>query len=271
MERNPGAEDHDHGEDEAAHPADGRGERRAERGPDAGVREDGGAQGADDAGGGAEGTDGSQGETVRGGTEREGTRRDGVERGENDGGDESGEVPLPLDEKAAWEQIVAAYGDHPKAEDMAPAAEPGGDARTGTAARPAPNSRPDADGEGDEGGMSVRSFTVYSAGAGPRDWSLPVADEETGEAEEDDDEGHFVPPEPPPLPQPDTTAKFAWLAVLGGPLLLIFMVVFQQELTWWIATLGVGGFLGGFATLVARMRDGRDEDDWDDPGRGAVV
>ncbi|NLU74533.1 hypothetical protein HCC61_17920 [Streptomyces sp. HNM0575] len=177
---------------------------------------------------------------------------------------------MPLDEEAAWEQIVAAYGDHPKAEDMAPA-EPGGDARTGTAARPAPGSRPDGDGEGDEGGTSVRSFTVYSAGSGPRDWSLPSADDEPDGAGEEDDEGHFVPPEPPPLPQPDTTAKFAWLAVLGGPLLLIFMVVFQQELTWWIATLGVGGFLGGFATLVARMRDGRDEDDWDDPGRGAVV
>ncbi|KOG86630.1 membrane protein, partial [Streptomyces varsoviensis] len=43
-----------------------------------------------------------------------------------------------------------------------------------------------------------------------------------------------------------------------------------QELTWWITTLGVGGFLGGFATLVIRMKDSDDEED-DDPGRGAVV
>ncbi|WP_246531074.1 hypothetical protein [Streptomyces bathyalis] len=183
-------------------------------------------------------------------------------------------TPVPFDENAAWEQIVASYGDHPKAEDMAPAADSGGDARTGTgtAARPAPGPRPDGESEGDDGGTSVRSFTVYSAGSGPRDWSLPASEDEPGTGgEEEDDEGHFVPPEPPPLPQSDTTGKFAWLAVLGGPLLLIFTVLFQQELTWWIATLGIGGFLGGFATLVARMRDGRDEDDWDDPGRGAVV
>ena len=32
----------------------------------------------------------------------------------------------------------------------------------------------------------------------------------------------------------------------------------------------VGGFLGGFATLISRMRDGHD-DDWTDPGSGAVV
>ncbi|OEV11258.1 hypothetical protein [Streptomyces nanshensis] len=178
---------------------------------------------------------------------------------------------MPLDEEAAWEQIVASYGDHPKAEDMAPAAEPGGDTRTGTTARPSPGTRPDGESEGDEPGSSLRSFTVYSAGAGPRDWRLPSQSDDADGTGEEDDEGHFVPPEPPPLPRADTTAKFAWLAVLGGPLLLILTVLFQQELTWWIGTLGVGGFLGGFATLVARMRDERDEDDWDDPGRGAVV
>ncbi|SCK24852.1 hypothetical protein [Streptomyces sp. WMMB 322] len=220
MERNPGAEDDGHGEDDP---------RRAE-----------------------------------GGHEEHG--RDGLRKDERD----DGAAPVPLDEDAAWEQIVAAYGDHPKAEGMA-SADSGGDARTGTAARPAPGPRPEGESEGDDGATPVRSFTVYSAGSGPRDWSLPASDDEPGGTPEEDDEGHFVPPEPPPLPQADTTGKFAWLAVLGGPLLLIFTVLFQQELTWWIATLGIGGFLGGFGTLVARMRDGRDEDDWDDPGRGAVV
>ncbi|WP_308416637.1 hypothetical protein [Streptomyces sp. AJS327] len=115
------------------------------------------------------------------------------------------------------------------------------------------------------GPPSVRGFTVLTLNAtpapGPRDWS-PA---------EDDDEGHFVPPEPPPVPRGDATTTFAWIAALGGPLLLFGSIVFQVELVWWIVTLGVGGFLGGFGTLVARMRDGRDDDDWDDPGRGAVV
>ena len=53
-------------------------------------------------------------------------------------------------------------------------------------------------------------------------------------------------------------------------MLLLLAVLLQWDMTWWLTTLGIGGFLGGFATLVARMRDGDDEDD-DDPGRGAVV
>ena len=94
---------------------------------------------------------------------------------------------------------------------------------------------------------------------GPRDYSL---------ADDDEDEGHFVPPPPPPLPQVDPVTKIAWIAVLGGPLLLFAMVLFQQPVSWWMIVLGVGGFLGGFATLVARMPD--DEDD-EDPTGGAVV
>ncbi|MFF0158316.1 hypothetical protein ACFYRY_12400 [Streptomyces sp. NPDC005263] len=107
---------------------------------------------------------------------------------------------------------------------------------------------------------------AFAPGVGPRDYRMPEpADEDLDE----DDEGHFVPPEPPPLPAADTTAKFAWLGVLGGPVLLLLAVVLGWEMTWWLATVGIGGFLGGFATLVMRMRTG-DEDD-EDPGRGAVV
>lgn len=69
----------------------------------------------------------------------------------------------------------------------------------------------------------------------------------------------------------DTTAKFAWLAVVGGPVLLLLAVLLQWEMTWWLTTLGIGGFLGGFATLVARMSPHDDDDDDDYPGRGAVV
>lgn len=94
-------------------------------------------------------------------------------------------------------------------------------------------------------------------------------DKEDGDSDDEDDEGHFVPPEPPPLPEADTTAKFAWLGVVGGPVLLLLAVLLRWEMTWWLTTLGIGGFLGGFATLVMRMNGDDDEDD--DPGRGAVV
>jgi hypothetical protein len=95
---------------------------------------------------------------------------------------------------------------------------------------------------------------------GPRDY----------EAAEDADEGHFVPPEPPPLPEADTTAKFAWLAVLGGPALLLFDALVWREVAGWPAWVGVSAFLGGFVTLVARMKD-HDENEPPDPHGGAVV
>ncbi len=101
---------------------------------------------------------------------------------------------------------------------------------------------------------------------GPRDYSAPASSEEDFD---EDDEGHFVPPEPPPLPSADTTAKFAWLGVIGGPILMLLAVLLSWDMTWWLATIGIGGFLGGFGTLVMRMRT--DEEDGDDPGRGAVV
>ncbi|MFJ5924103.1 hypothetical protein ACIQF6_16050 [Kitasatospora sp. NPDC092948] len=95
---------------------------------------------------------------------------------------------------------------------------------------------------------------------GPRDYTVA----------EDEEEGHFVPPEPPPLPAADTTAKFAWLAVLGGPALLLFDAVVWREVSGWPAWVGVIAFLGGFGTLVSRMKD-RDDDEPEDPNGGAVV
>ncbi|MGW1198327.1 hypothetical protein ACWD4B_21185 [Streptomyces sp. NPDC002536] len=165
----------------------------------------------------------------------------------------------PLAEEAAWQQLVAAYGEQPDPEKGLWPATGGEDA-------PAEEAAPKPEPERPERPEQPGSFIVYAPGVGPRDWTTPSAPAPA----EQEEEGHFVPPEPPPLPTGDVTSRFAWIAVLGGPLLLLVMVLLRQELTWWITTLGVGGFLGGFATLVLRMRDS-DGDDDDDPGRGAVV
>ncbi|MEV7423678.1 hypothetical protein [Streptomyces sp. NPDC091212] len=108
---------------------------------------------------------------------------------------------------------------------------------------------------------------VFAPGVGgPRDYRLAEPSEKDFD---EGDEGHFVPPEPPPLPESDATTRFAWLAVVGGPVLMLVAVLLQWEMTWWLTTVCIGGFLGGFATLVARMHE--DDDESDDPGRGAVV
>ncbi|MFI6279253.1 hypothetical protein [Streptomyces sp. NPDC050988] len=206
----------------------------------------------------------------------------------------SGEEQGPsFDEAAAWEAIVAGYGDEPpdppgakpfkSIEDLAllePETNDSGDADTKSAksskgpketkgstdtteaTEPTAQDEPSAETE-----KPLGSSVAFAPGvSGPRDYSMPEPVEEDFD---EDDEGHFVPPEPPPLPAADATAKFAWLAVIGGPLLLLLAVLLGWTMTWWLATIGIGGFLGGFATLVGRMRG--DDEDEDDPGRGAVV
>lgn len=176
----------------------------------------------------------------------------------------------PLDEDAVWAALIAGFDDEPEpgavaswpeAENVAdqPAADPAEKPSAG------PDTEPPRDDDGPAAVHTVlpptdRSIVIHPVIHGPRDYGLD---------DDDDDDAHFVPPEPPPLPEADVTTKFAWIAVLGGPLLLLAFVLFGLELTWWAITVGVGGFLGGFATLVARMRTGEDDDEM--PGGGAVV
>ena len=84
----------------------------------------------------------------------------------------------------------------------------------------------------------------------------------------DDPHDHFVPPEPPRGPRLDWISRAAWLGLLGGPLLLIAAAVLDFG-TGRITAIGVVGFIGGFLTLVIRMKDRLPQDDT--PDDGAVV
>ena len=208
--------------------------------------------------------------------------------------------PQPIDEEAAWAAIVAGYGEEPadppgakpfkSVEDLAllegdlnetPRREPKPAVPDEGAEAPGAPDASDGDGTSAETGRGTdrepkadaespplgSSITFAPGVAGPRDYS--IAEPKDDDLDESD-EGHFVPPEPPPLPEGDVTSKFAWLAVIGGPVLMLVAVLLQWNMSWWLTTLCVGGFLGGFVTLVARMSHGDDDED-DDPGRGAVV
>jgi hypothetical protein len=95
-----------------------------------------------------------------------------------------------------------------------------------------------------------------------RGWSEPV---KPGTAEATwEDEGHFVPPEPPPLPVPEPHRLVAWAGVLGAPLVMLVLVVFRITPPGWLSLLLVVGFVGGFVGLVATMR--RDDDGQGDDG-----
>jgi len=84
----------------------------------------------------------------------------------------------------------------------------------------------------------------------------------------DDPHDHFVPPEPPRGPRLDWISRLAWLGLIGGPLLLIAAAVLDFG-TGRITTIAVVGFVGGFLTLVIRMKDRLPPDDT--PDDGAVV
>ena len=198
--------------------------------------------------------------------DRDDSEEKGVPLGEPFGESLGDEQNVPFDEEAAWQAIVSGYGDEPK---DPPGAKPFKSVEDLALLEPEPNDSRTTDPTEDKPPTAkpLGSSVAFAPGvAGPRDSEAPEPSDDDFDA---DDEGHFVPPEPPPLPAADTTAKFAWLAVIGGPVLLLLAVLLSWDMTWWLATLGIGGFLGGFGTLVSRMKS--DDEDGDDPGRGAVV
>lgn len=104
------------------------------------------------------------------------------------------------------------------------------------------------------------------AGSGPQHG--PERDATSGD-EADDERDHYVPPPPPPLPRADPVTRLAWVGMLGGPVLLALAAIFGLAIGGWVAFLAVAGFVGGFVTLVARMKDRPPTDSgYDD---GAVV
>jgi hypothetical protein len=80
---------------------------------------------------------------------------------------------------------------------------------------------------------------------------------------------HFVPEPPPPLPRPAIATFWALVGVIGGLTVLILAGILHWELDPVVQTAAGFGILGGFATLIWRMREAPgDDDDGDD---GAVV
>lgn len=145
-----------------------------------------------------------------------------------------GSPGLPEHEQQAWDAIVASLREEVHA-DGAPAPDDAG--------TPSPG----------------------DAFAGPRDYRPPVDDDlDVLDALGEDEGPGFQPPEPPPIPRPaDAIGRASWAAVIGGPVL----VVVSRGLGWddWIGHAGLAIAIGGFVSLVWRMKDRDDGDD------GAVV
>ncbi|MET3963574.1 hypothetical protein ABIE44_003508 [Marmoricola sp. OAE513] len=84
-----------------------------------------------------------------------------------------------------------------------------------------------------------------------------------------EDEGRFVPPEPPPVPRPRGVRALAWFGLFGIPALMLVMVIAHWSPPSPTGLLMIAWFVGGFGYLVATMNGPRDPDSgWDD---GAVL
>lgn len=147
------------------------------------------------------------------------------------------DAPPPPDDDAAWEELVAGF-DAPPADPVArwPASED----LDAPASRPAPPARP------------LEPEPVEDLPE-PVEW----------------DEGHYVPPPPPPIPVAHPLTLWAWVALLGGLVILIGSQLISYQLSPAKSLIAVLLVVGGFVTLVARMRDSPPTDSG--PDDGAVV
>ena len=208
-------------------------------------------------------------------------------------------TPDASDEEAAWRELVAQYAA-PAMADGVPVPWPTREdlPGTGTAGR----GSADSDSSGpDTADLDATDLDAADLDAADTDADLDTADSdepETGDSPTapgtspvpgvipappplriirpasstpppaDEDE-HFVPPVPPPLPQLDPLTKGAWVALFGGPLYLLVAVMASWQVPDWAAFCAVAAFVGGFATLVVRMGDRPPRDSG--PDDGAVV
>jgi hypothetical protein len=164
----------------------------------------------------------------------------------------------PLDEEAAWLEIVAHYGDRPEmGPDLGPDADPEEPAEPGAPSHPVGQAAP-------SGSLFDRAYL---------DAQLQRAEQERDDLGDGpvpwDDEGHYVPPPPPPLPVLEPRRKAAWIGLFGSPLAMLLGIVLGWTYPTWVSFVLVVAFVGGFGYLVATMPRGR-RDDWSGDD-GAVV
>jgi hypothetical protein len=92
----------------------------------------------------------------------------------------------------------------------------------------------------------------YESGPVPQVWRAH---------EVEDYEDHFEPPAANPLPAGDLQFWAIIAGMAGGPLLLLYLVLFNRDASsYWILT-AIAMCVGGFALLVSRMPGNHEDDD----------
>ncbi|MDR1799719.1 MAG: hypothetical protein LBR19_07565 [Bifidobacteriaceae bacterium] len=118
----------------------------------------------------------------------------------------------------------------------------------------------DAPGEAADGldGLDDRAGLAQPAapaGAGPRDWVAPP-----------EEEGHFEPPEPPPVFSGNPLVILAWVLVVGGLGCLFVWAARFETMDPWVSRVGLVALVAGLALLIWRLPKRRAQDDQEDSG-----
>jgi hypothetical protein len=139
-------------------------------------------------------------------------------------------------------------------------------------AEPAPPAASDTAGDaaGDTAGDAATGLTLSIAPTTPHVWrAAPTPADDVDEVleETDPDGGHFEPPTLTELPKAEDDPMF-WAIVGGlggGPLLLLYLLIFDRDGSgWWVAT-ALAMTVVGFVLLV--LRGGNERDPFDDGTR----
>ncbi|WP_269940095.1 hypothetical protein [Arthrobacter sp. HY1533] len=97
-----------------------------------------------------------------------------------------------------------------------------------------------------------------AAAWGPRDYAA---------ADDEDEEGGFVPEDLPSLRNSEPAIVLSWIGAAGAPLFLVFASIFWRSVPMTLVLCAVAAFVAGVGYLIYRLPAHRDHDD----GDGAVV
>jgi hypothetical protein len=155
-------------------------------------------------------------------------------------------------EDAAWQEIVASLrrsgpdgpAPWPTAENLGPRPAAAAGSSGGVTGLPtAPSNEPSP------GALGPPTHTVYG-----------------GSPAVDPDDEHFIPPPPPPVPVPTGASAYGIAALIAGSLVLLVPTLAGDPVSPTLLVLAIAAVVGGFLTLVARMREGPPTDSDSDDG-----
>jgi hypothetical protein len=95
----------------------------------------------------------------------------------------------------------------------------------------------------------------------PDPQTVPTPPPWRGHEVDDDYEDHFEPPPVSPLPAGDLQFWGIIVGMCGGPLLLLYLVLFNRDASSYWILIAIAMSVGGFVLLVSRMPGHHEDDD----------